>query len=210
MRVDFNLYLISDRKIIAPEAFWRRLEVALREGLRAFQLREKDLCDRDLAAMAAKARALTRRYGCKLFINGRFDIAKAVEADGVHLPEDGLPVQDVRRHTPRGFLIGKSTHSPAAALYAQKNGADFITFGPVFETPSKRQYGPPKGLDALQEVCAKTKIPVFALGGIDRDNTAEVLRAGAFGCALISGFWRAKRPEASMRTMLKGFPRRHP
>ncbi len=210
MRVDFNLYLISDRKIIAPDAFWPKLRQALRGGLRAFQLREKDLCDKDLVAMAAKGRALTRRYGCKLFINGRFDIAKAVEADGVHLPENGMPIQDVRRHAPRGFLIGKSTHSLASALRAQKDGADFITFGPVFETASKKKYGPPKGLEALQEVCTKTKIPVFALGGIDSANAAEVLQAGAFGCALISGFWRARRPKASMHAMLKGFPRRHP
>ena len=187
--IDFKLYLISDRKLFPRAMFWRLLEQALRAGVPAFQLREKDLCDGDLYAMAVKARALTRRYGRKLFINGRFDIAKAVDADGVHLPEDSLPIGAVREALGPRALIGKSTHSLIAATKAQREGADFITFGPVFATASKKQFGPPVGLDALRRVCAKTKIPVFALGGIKPENAATAFRQGAKGVAMISGLY---------------------
>lgn len=182
--IHFNLYLISDRKLLGPWQFWRRLEKALQAGLPAFQLREKDLCDRDLYAMSRRARALTRRYGCKLLINARFDIAKAVEADGVHLPEDSLPIAAVRTALGPRALIGKSTHSLYAATKAQKDGADFITFGPVFATASKKRFGPPVGLDALARVCKKITIPVFALGGIREENAASALKQGAKGIAL--------------------------
>lgn len=197
MRVDFNLYLISDRKIIPAKAFWARLEEALRGGLRAFQLREKDLPDGELHAMALKARALTRRYGCKLLINGRWDIAKAVDADGVHLPEDGLPISAVRRALGKRGCIGKSTHSLASARKAQKDGADFITFGPVFATASKKSYGPPLGVAALREVCAKIRIPVFALGGITRSNAGLALEQSSHGLAVISAIWKANNPKTA-------------
>ncbi len=199
----FTLYLISDRKLFSPEHFWRRLEQALRAGLPAFQLREKDLCDRDLYAMACRARELTRRYGCKLLINGRFDIAKAVGADGVHLPEDSLPIHAVRQALGARALIAKSTHSLSSARKAQREGANFITFGPVFATASKKTYGAPLDLAALRDVCSNVRIPVFALGGITLGNTSTALAQGAQGIALISGIWSAKKVGAATTAFLK-------
>ncbi len=183
MTPDFRIYLISDRRCVPRGLIWNRLEKILRAGSCAFQLREKDLPDRRLYAMAIRARALTRRHGCRLLINGRWDIAKAVGADGVHLPQDSLPIPAVRKALGKRALIGKSTHSLAQAMRAQKDGADFITFGPVFDTPSKRSFGPPLGLLKLQKVCAEISIPVFALGGITEKNTASVLEKGAWGIA---------------------------
>ena len=203
MVIRFSLYLISDRKLLSPAQFWRRLELALSAGLPAFQLREKDLCDRDLYAMAFKPRALTRRYGCKLLINGRFDIAKAVGADGVHLPDNSLPIAAVRQALGPRALIAKSTHSLPSAQKAQREGANFITFGPVFATASKKAYGAPLGLSALREVCDALRIPVFALGGITLDNTRNALAQGAKGVALISGIWSAKIIGASTTAFLK-------
>ena len=173
----------------------------MQAGLPALQWREKDLCDRDLYAMALEARALTRRYGCKLLINARFDIAKAANADGVHLPEDSLPIAAARRALGPHALIGKSTHSLVAAAQAQKEGADFITFGPVFATASKKRFGPPVGLDPLRRVCEKIKIPVFALGGINRGNAASAVDQGAKGIAVISAIWKAKDASAAVKEL---------
>ena len=200
--VDFHIYLISDRKIIPRSSFWTRLEIILKAGLPIVQLREKDLCDKELYAMAKKARVLTKRYGCKLLINGRWDIAKTVGADGVHLPQDSIPIQVVRQALGTGSLIGKSTHSLASAQKAQREGADFISFGPVFATPSKRIYGPALGLNALRKVCEKLSIPVFALGGIKPNNLRNVLDQGAWGIAVVSAIWKARNPAAATRAFL--------
>ena len=201
--VDFRIYLISDRKIIPRSSFWKRLEAILKVGLPAFQLREKDLCDKELYAIARSARALTKRHGCKLLINGRWDIAKAVGADGVHLPEDSLPLPVVRREMGKRAILGKSTHSLKAAQRALKEGADYISFGPIFDTPSKRAFGQPLGLNALQAVCAEISIPVFALGGIKLENASRTMNQGAWGIALISGIWKAKNPSLATSKFLQ-------
>ena len=113
-------------------------------------------------------------------------MALAVEADGVHLRTDSLPTRVVRRVLGPRKLIGVSAHSLADVRRAADEGADFVTFGPVFETPSKTRYGPPLGLDALAEACRWSPIPVYALGGIGRDRIASALAAGARGVAMIS------------------------
>lgn len=136
-------------------------------------------------------RSLTNEFGARLFINDRVDIAVAVDADGVHLGGESMPPDAVRRIVGEGMLIGVSTHNIEEARKAEATGADFITFGPVFDTPSKRKYGPPQGLDMLKEVVQKVKLPVFGLGGIKKENIAEVLATRAFGVATISSILAA-------------------
>jgi thiamine-phosphate pyrophosphorylase len=199
MKVDFRLYLIGANTTRS----WRPLEQSLSAGLPAFQLREKDSTDRQRLTLGLKARALTRRHRAKLLINGRWDIAKLVKADGVHLPVDSLPIAVVRKALGIHALIGKSTHSLAEAQRAQREGADFITFGPIFSTASKWKFGPPLGLGALRAVCSKISIPVFALGGIKIGNARTVLGTGAWGIALISGIWNAKDPGNTTKKLLE-------
>ncbi|HEX8948106.1 MAG TPA: thiamine phosphate synthase, partial [Dissulfurispiraceae bacterium] len=135
--MDFRLYLITDRKLFADEnALCYAVEDALRAGVGAVQLREKDLPTRDLLDLAYKMRELTARYGAKFFVNDRTDIALCVRADGVHLGQSGLPAYAVRKIAGRGLTIGISTHSLREAEIAQREGADFITFGPLYPTPS--------------------------------------------------------------------------
>src|SRR5512143_3255944 len=119
------------------------VRLALKGGVRAVQLREKDLPIRELLALALELRMLTGEFGAKLFINDRVDVAVAVEADGVHLGHQSMPPEAVRKIVGRKMLIGVSTHNREEALSAEKNGADFITFGPIFPTPSKMKYGAP-------------------------------------------------------------------
>ncbi len=190
---DFRLYLITDRKLFASrDALLKAVEKALRGGLKAVQLREKDLATRELLDLAYRMRVLTAAYGAKLFINDRVDIALSVGADGVHLGNKGIPVQAARKASEGRLMVGVSTHSLQEAQQAQTEGADFMTLGPVYETPSKMQYGRPVGLSALGEVAGTSGLPVFAIGGITIGRIKEVLDQGAYGAALISAVLTAE------------------
>jgi thiamine-phosphate pyrophosphorylase len=183
--IDFRLYLITDRhvtKMPLPEA----VRHALAGGVRAVQLREKDLPLRELLVLAQELRGLTREFGAKLFINDRVDVAVAVDADGVHLGGQGMPASAVRKIVGNRILIGVSTHSLQEAKDAEELGADFITYGPIFETPSKAKYGAPVGCDSIFKVKKEVKIPLFALGGVKSGNLLQILNAGADGVATIS------------------------
>lgn len=196
MPVDFRLYLITDRHVAKyplPEAVRRALE----GGVRAIQLREKDLPLRDLLALAKELREITREFGAKLLINDRVDIASAVDADGVHLGNQSMPPSAVRKIVGASKLIGVSTHSEEEARRAEAEGADFITFGPIFETPSKRQYGSPVGLKVLRKAIDIISNPIFGIGGVKSGNINDIISSGAYGIALISGILAANDIKSS-------------
>lgn len=185
--VDFRMYLITDRNALAPGiSLTAAIEQALKGGIRAVQLREKDLGIRDLLGTAYAFREMTKRYKAKFFVNGRVDVALAVCADGVHLGSSDMPVHAARKAAGESMLIGASTHSIQEALRAEQEGADFVTLGPVYETPSKMRYGKPIGIQPLLKLREEISVPVFAIGGIKRERIVEVLDAGAFGVAMIS------------------------
>lgn len=202
MPVDFNLYLITDRKLVKSGNLPGTVEQALQGGVKAVQLREKDLCSRDLYTLALQLRALTRQFSARLLINDRIDIARAVDADGVHLPENGIPADQARKLLDPSRLIGVSCHTLEGALAAELAGADFITFGPVFATPSKALYGDPAGLAQLGAVASALSIPVFGLGGIKLANLHSVISAGTAGVAVISEIIAAEDPTAAARATL--------
>ncbi len=191
MPVDFKLYLITDRKQVnMPLAAAVRL--ALEGGVRSVQLREKDLPVRELLALSQEMRTLTNEFGARLFINDRVDVAVAVNADGVHLGHTSMPVEAVRRVVSNTMLIGVSTHNLAEAKVAEAGGADFITFGPIFDTPSKAELGHPVGVAVLKDLNSEIDIPFYALGGIKSGNLRQVLYAGASGVAMISAILAAE------------------
>jgi thiamine-phosphate pyrophosphorylase len=191
MTVDFRLYLITDRKVATkplPEA----VRLALEGGVKAVQLREKDLPVRELLALAQELRTITREFGAKLFINDRVDVAVAVGADGVHLGGQSMPVDAVRKVVGKVMKIGVSTHRGEEAKAAQADGADFITYGPIFETPSKAKYGVPVGVKSINDIKNKVSIPIYAIGGINSGNMLHVTSAGADGIAVISAIMKAE------------------
>jgi len=204
--IDFNLYLITGRSETHGRNLEFVVEEALRGGVRAVQLREKDLTTKELYETAYELRRLTSRYGAKLFINDRVDVALAVDADGVHIGASSLPMYKVRRLLGEKKLIGVSCHNQVQAITAQEMGADFVTFGPVFFTPSKAEYGDPVGVELLQTVARMLQIPVFALGGIKRENCAEVVCCGVRGIALISALMSAPEPREAAREFLAMLP----
>ncbi len=203
--IDFDLYLITDRKQVRRSNLLDAIEAALKGGIKAVQLREKDLSCRALYDLACEMRKLTSFYGAKLFINDRIDIAQAVNADGVHLGGASMPVSAARKILGVEKLVGVSCHDRMSALAAQDNGADFITFGPVFYTQSKARYGDPVGLAAMTETARLLRIPVFALGGIKRENARTVISGGAHGIALISAVIAADDPEKEAAELLSFF-----
>lgn len=203
-RPNFRVYLITDRRSFAGEdAIEGLVEEAVKGGVRAVQLREKDMPVRELLGLSRRMRDLTGKYSALLFINDRVDVALAVGADGVHLGGQGIPVEAVRRICGDRLMIGVSTHSPKEARAAEAGGADFITFGPVYETPSKAAYGPPLGVETLREAAGTVGIPVFAIGGIKRHNMGEAVGAGAHGVALISAILGAADVRAEAEAFVK-------
>ncbi len=201
--MDFCFYLISDRKATCGgRDIEYVIERTILAGVRGVLLREKDLPDRELLALARRIKALTARHGVRLLISGRVDVALAADADGVHLGGASLPPEAARRLIGRERYMAVSTHSLAEARAAQESGADFITFGPVYHTPSKAVYGPPVGMEALSEVCREIRVPVFAVGGMRPDNAALALSAGAYGVAAISAVIASDDPAAAARAFI--------
>jgi thiamine-phosphate pyrophosphorylase len=200
-QLGFRLYLITDRAASTRPPL-EVVEECLGAGLRAVQLREKDLEVRALLALAEPLRDATWRHGARLLINDRADVALAVGADGVQRTHTSLPVAALRGITPPGFLIGASAHSTAEAREAATEGADFVVFGPVYDTPSKRRYGPPQGLAALEAAAAATPRPLLAVGGITPERVREVRAAGAEGVAVIGAVYGAARPADATKAFL--------
>ncbi len=171
------------------EAFSRLLkliEAATAANVSLIQIREKQLPTRVLYDLTLKARNIALGSATRVLVNDRADVARAAEADGVHLTTTSLQAPVIRRTFGGDFLIGVSTHSLEEARRARDNQADFAVFGPVFETASKQMYGEPIGLDKLKEVALDVSpFPILALGGVTLDNTTDCFRAGASGVAAI-------------------------
>ena len=198
---------VTDRRALGSDPA-RLLEVisrALAAGVDWIQIREKgsadilnkceDLSGRALLALVESAVEAARNTATKVFVNDRLDVAAGAGAAGVHLGAESLPVREAvdwcRQHAP-GLRVGRSCHSLEEAQQAERDGAHYIFFGPVFSTPSKAQFGPPQGVEKLTGVCRSVRIPVMAIGGITLENTADCLRAGAAGIAAIRLFQEAK------------------
>jgi thiamine-phosphate pyrophosphorylase len=156
------------------------------------QIREKDLAGRALAELARHAVAAISETGARIFVNDRLDVALASGAAGIHLGETSLPVEAVtewRQSSGRtDFQIGISCHSLETARAAERGGANYIFFGPVFATPSKAAFGAPQGVEILRAVCNSVGIPVLAIGGVTLENAASCIAAGAAGIAAIRLF----------------------
>ena len=201
-RVDFSLYLITDRHQTAGRPLLSVLERALSAGVKAVQLREKDLGTRPLLELGAELLALTRKHGGLLFINDRVDLVMALGADGVHLRSNSMPVRAARRVLGPNRLIGASVHSVEEVLRTETEGADFAVLGPIYDTPSKRLHGDPIGLRPLEEASRQSHIPIFAIGGISLPGVQEIRRAGARGVALISAIHLSENIESATRLLL--------
>ena len=185
--LDFKLYAITDRRSCAPTPLVDIVSELLDAGVNAIQLREKDLGDSELIELAQPIAEVCRNYEAKLFINTNTHIALKVEAAGVHLPAAVMSVDAVKAQSDGYLYVGCSVHCLDAAQKREAEGADFVTYSPIYPTASKPGYGPAVGIEGLAKVVENVKLPVFALGGITPARVTECLTVGAFGVAVMSG-----------------------
>ena len=200
---ELRLCLVTDRAQARGRDLVGAVVECLAAGLPAVQVREKDLSAAELAALCRRLREPTRERSALLIVNDRADVALAVGADAVQRTHSSLAVAEIREIVDKRLRIGASTHAPEEALAAEAEGADWIVFGPVYDTPSKRRYGAPQGLRALEAVAAAGRIPVIAIGGIVPERVPEVRRAGARGVAVISALLTADSPGDATKRFLE-------
>ena len=207
---------VTDRKALSAagpcEGARETIAAAIQAGADWVQIREKDLPARELLALvrAAVAMAATgrRAHAARVTVNDRLDVALAAGAAGVHLGGESLALGDVVRwcrggNAPAQFLAGVSCHSIEQARQAERAGASYIFFGPIFDTPSKRAFGQPQGVARLEEVCRAIRLPVMAIGGVNEENAAACLRAGAAGIAAIRLFQQSRDIGALGQTLAR-------
>ena len=190
-KIGFRLMVITDRKLTGKQKFQKVIRVACASGIKAVQLREKDLDSKSLLLLAKEMKNITAKNKAALIINDRLDIAMLCGAAGIQVPVNGLTINAIKT-TQNKLLAGKSIHSVNDAVKAEKDGYDYLLFGPVFRTVKKIKYGKPQGLKNLKEICGKVKTPVFAVGGINPVRAKKCIDAGAYGVAVISALMKSK------------------
>lgn len=193
------LYVVTDRHQVAEEKFLDILSQIMSHSRVMLQLREKDLPTRRLLPLAQAVQSLASLHRVPLLINDRLDLAMVVEAAGVHLRSNSLPVQQVRKCLGSEKVIGVSVHSVEEARRCEDAGADFVVLGPIYETPSKRSYGAPLGLQAVKDASEACHIPVYAIGGITLVRLDAVKQSGAYGVAVISAILCADNPQEAVK-----------
>ena len=192
---NFNLYAVTDIQSYSPDIL-SKIDRAFQGGVGIVQLRSKHLTAKEMIRLGTKIREIARVHQKGFVVNDRVDIAIAVNADGVHLGQEDLPVSTARemiQSMGASLCIGKSTHSLEQALAAEEEGADYVGVGPVFNTPTKPDY-PPVGIELVKQVRAKIRVPFTAIGGINVTNMLEVLEGGAHGVAVVRAVFGSEDP----------------
>lgn len=197
---DFSLYVILDKETCSEPNLTKAAEQIILGGADIVQLRDKVSDTKAFFSTALAVRKVTRKFKIPLIINDRADLAADIDAEGVHLGQDDLPLDVARTLIGKGKIIGCSTHSLEQALKAQEQGADYIAVGPIFSTPTKPDYKA-VGLGLIKEVKEKVNIPLVAIGGIDANNISEVLSRGATIIAVVRAAVAQKDISAAVRNL---------
>lgn len=193
-----DVYPVTCEELSGGRSNLEVLEAVIRGEAKVIQLREKDYQKKDLYHLALKFREMTARDGVLLIINDHVDIALAVDADGVHLGQEDLPVQVAKKLAPE-LLIGASTHSLEQALQAEKDGADYINIGPIFPTRTKEGVERVLGPEAISKISPHVEVPFTVMGGINEENIDQVLAQGARRVAMVTAITRAADIAAKVR-----------
>lgn len=199
---DLLLYAVTDRSWLGEETLRTQVERALRGGATFVQLREKKLDRAEFLAEAVEIKKLCKQYGVPFVINDNVEIAKAVDADGVHVGQDDMEAGNVREILGKDKIIGVSAHNIEEALRAEAHGADYLGVGAAFSTSSKPDAGNISH-DTIRAICEAVKIPVIAIGGINRENILQLRGNGLCGVAVISAIFAQKDIEAATAELRK-------
>lgn len=200
--INYTLYLVSDRTLLKGRDLLEEIMKAVKGGVSAVQLREKDAGSREFYQLALALKEKLDGTGVPLIINDRLDIALAVDADGLHIGQDDLPFPVARRLLGADKLIGLSVNSRAEAEEGARLGADYLGVGPVFATLTKLDAAMPTGINLLAELKKHISIPLVAIGGINLDNIAAIREAGADGAAVVSALMGSDDIEAAARRIV--------
>ena len=200
--LSFRLLLVTDRHQTCGRPLSTVLQQAIVAGAPAIQLREKDLSTADLLTLVQEIQTVAATRGVPLIVNDRVDLVMALNMSGVHLRSESLPLSAARQVLGPQRLIGISTHSIEEVQRANREGADYIVFGPIYDTPSKRPFGLPLGLDRLAEACSRSTVPIFAIGGITCDRVHDIRTAGAHGAAVIGAVLTSKDVGAAVQDFM--------
>jgi thiamine-phosphate pyrophosphorylase len=195
-----GLMLVSDTRLLHGRSLAEVVEAAIGGGVTRIQVRERGMPGGALTRLVEEIVEAAKRQADRrvaVLVNDRLDVALAAGAAGVHLPAAGLPVKAVRQRVGARFRIGRSVHSLAEARAAEKEGADEVLFGPVFETPEKAAFGPPQGVEALKKVIDGVRVPVWAIGGITPETTPALRGLPIAGVAAIGAFTVADPAQAA-------------
>jgi thiamine-phosphate pyrophosphorylase len=194
-RADYSLYLVTDRGLAGPRELFDIVEAAVVGGVTVVQLREKHCTTREYVDLARALRDRLAPYSVPLVINDRLDVVLAAEADGLHVGQQDLSCRDARRILGPDRLLGVSIHSPSEAMAAVEEGADYLAVCPIYDTATKADAAPPLGLEGLAQVRDAVQLPLVAIGGLNGQNSAAVIGAGADGIAVVSAIVAASDPQ---------------
>lgn len=186
MGIDYSLYLITNRSFLKGRSLKTVVEESILGGTTIIQVREKNISTREFYKVALEVKEVTDHYKVPLIINDRIDIAQAIDADGVHLGQDDMPLTIARKILGKNKIIGISAGTLDEALEAQKDGADYLGIGAIFYTGTKKDIDVPIGIDQLKHIYDNINIPAVAIGGINETNFKEVLSTGVNGISVIS------------------------
>lgn len=200
--IDYTLYLCTDRSLMKGNDLKEVVEQAVLGGCSVIQLREKECSTKEFFELAKGIKSVTDKYNIPLIINDRIDIMMAVDADGVHLGQEDLPIQEARRILGENKLIGVSAHNMEEAVKAWREGADYLGVGAVFGTKTKKNTVD-TSIDTLRDICEKINIPVVAIGGIGMSNLEQLRNSGISGIAVVSAIMAAENAELSSSELLK-------
>jgi thiamine-phosphate pyrophosphorylase len=195
--IDYSLYLVTDRSLARGRNTLEIIRAAVDGGATVVQLREKDCSTREFIEQAMAIKDFLKGRGFPLIINDRVDVAQAVEADGVHLGQTDMPLGTAKKILGDSMIIGISAESLQDAVEAEKGGADYLGVSPIYATPTKTDTAPPLGLEGLREIRKAVRLPLVGIGGLNRDNAAEVIRNGADGVAVVSAIVAADDPRTA-------------
>lgn len=196
--IDLSVYLLTKPFLKAKEDYFETLECALKGGVSLLQWREKEGASGELYRQGKAVQHLAKRYQTPLIVNDRLDLALAIEADGLHVGQEDLPVRVARKLLGPDKILGVSAGNLKEALQAEQDGADYLGVGAVFPTGTK-QDATPISFEAFQEICQKVTIPVVAIGGIVFDKVAMLKSLGAKGVAVISAVWDDDNPKDAVQ-----------
>lgn len=211
LRSRLALYLITDSRFMEINGYKRSLidvvKAAIEGGTTAVQYREKQASTKQMVSEVMKLKKLCNSHGVLFFVNDRIDVALAVDADGVHLGQNDMPLTIARRIFGGDKIIGITVHNEEELVRAELEGADYVSFAPVFATPTKPDHKTPMGTVKLSQLASKTRLPSVAIGGINLDNAEEVYKTGIDGVCIISSIMQAADPEYVARAFIERYHR---